>query len=356
MSGNGLTKVVKYGLLGIAIAVCCGQGRLLFTLTLQAASGPKDLRVGALSGVVETQLRARMAGKSALIVGGTRGVGRGIARAVVRTGGTCTIVGRTAEKASVSLRDAFPGASVKAYPADLSTVSGCAALGKALRADDSRFDLVFFTVGTWPDFKQPFTPDGVERVVALDLLARHVVLKRLADDGMLAHDAVVVNTLASTVYLPFVSRLGVELRLKNNRRPMDLVTGIINGLFPVAVAADAYLRSAAETWPNLTYVGMFPGLVATDIFAASLPEWAVRIFHILSWPFSISEDESGTAHLAIAASPNCRMRNVSYWNHLLESRATHPLAYNDALANYVFDFVDGTANRLLSEANNTSVV
>uniref|UniRef100_A0A7S0ASS1 Uncharacterized protein n=1 Tax=Minutocellus polymorphus TaxID=265543 RepID=A0A7S0ASS1_9STRA len=75
--------------------------------------------------------------------------------------------------------------------ADLFTVSGAnklvGVLAVASQNDDANkgnvrvrpFDHVFFTVGCWPNYSDPYTADGVEKVVALDLLARHTVLTGL---------------------------------------------------------------------------------------------------------------------------------------------------------------------------------
>lgn len=330
---HALTQVFKLGFLGVFIMVALGQGRLLFTLLLKSVSCPPDRLLGSLGSINHTYINASMSGKSVLVVGGTRGIGRGIATAVAQSGADCAIVGRSPPS--------LDSACSTSYSQDLSTVAGCNALADSLLRDSRRFDYVFFTVGSWPDYKDPYTEDGVEKVIALDLLARHVLLRRLADDGIVGDGAVVVNTLASTVNFPMVSPVGVKLRLKNNR-PSNL----IYSLFPVGVAADGYLRAAASRYPNLHLIGFFPGVVKSDIVKTAFPKWAVPLFRALMWPFSISELESGIAHLAVATSRQSRMRDVSFWNYLLEAREPHYVAFNDPLAEHVWTFLDDTANNI----------
>jgi len=63
-------------------------------------------------------------------------------------------------------------------------------------------------------------------------------------------------------------------------------------------------------------------------------------------PFSISPITSGRAHLAIAASEYIRKKPVSYWNHLLEGRRAHTLAYDPSLIEFVWDFLTNTSTAL----------
>ena len=101
----------------------------------------------------------------------------------------------------------------------------------------------------------------MERVVALDLLARHVVLKGLFDRGMLQPNARVMNTLASTQSFPLVDGDWVKERLQRSTGsaaapPRELFSALV----PVSAAADAYLQHAALHFPGLTFVGFSPGV------------------------------------------------------------------------------------------------
>lgn len=67
-------------------------------------------------------MTAELSGKVALVTGANRGIGKGIARALVRAGARVTIAARTAgalEAAAIELRDERAGAEVLAVPADV---------------------------------------------------------------------------------------------------------------------------------------------------------------------------------------------------------------------------------------------
>ena len=52
-------------------------------------------------------------------------------------------------------------------------------------------------------------------------------------------------------------------------------------------------------------------------------------------PIASSEAEAGLAHATVLASPNAGRRRVSYFNHLLEGRLAHPLAYAPGLGAWI---------------------
>jgi hypothetical protein len=79
--------------------------------------------------------------------------------------------------------------------------------------------------------------------------------------------------------------------------------------------------------------------VVTDLAAATFPAWMVPVLHALMSPIAISEEECGIAHLAVITSENVRRRSVSYFNFLREGRETTQLAYDKALAHWVWDFL-----------------
>lgn len=111
-------------------------------------------------------------GRRALVVGGTRGIGRGIALALAANAASVTIVGRSpgdaVVRAMVARAEAADATSnppaFRSHAFDLSTVGGCSALVANLartEGDNGGYDYVFFTVGVWPNFSDPFTTDGV---------------------------------------------------------------------------------------------------------------------------------------------------------------------------------------------------
>ena len=114
----------------------------------------------------------------------------------------------------------------------VSTVDGALYLCALLKDRGVKFDYLFFTVGSWPDYSAPLSSEGIDKVVALDLLSHHVVLTRLYQHGLLANNARVMNTIASTQNFPFQSTAAVLARLEQPPGMLPFT------LFPVAVAAS----------------------------------------------------------------------------------------------------------------------
>merc|ERR1711966_174500 len=97
--------------------------------------------------------------------------------------------------------------AMTAHSVDLSTVEGNLDLITLIQQSGHQpFDLVFFTIGCWPDYNSSFTADGVEKQVSLDLLSHHVLLNQLYRNELLAPAARIMNTVASTQRFPFVDR------------------------------------------------------------------------------------------------------------------------------------------------------
>ena len=313
--------------LAIVLAVLVARMRDVANVAFRLASTPLDPDLGILGPPSRSHLSTALAGQTALCVGCTKGVGFGIAAALQ----------------SIKIPFATVGRSSNDFAFDLSTVRGCHSLVESLRKNGTKYDLLFFTVGAWPDFKDPFTADGVEKVLALDLVARHVILARLVDEGLLNDGAVVVNTLASTQNFPFVNKPQIRIRLTSDRPPRSLLTG----LFPIAVAADAWLPAAAVHYPSLSFAGVFPGIVVSDIAEPSLPSWAYSIYKRLLPFLALAPIDAGLNHLAIASAPQLRAKGVSYWNHLREGRRAHLLAYDPDIIAFVWDSLSNRSTTAL---------
>ena len=345
----------------VSIAFAAVNISTIFNAIFRAASFPLDPTAssGTIEPTSDAELTQRVRGKNALVVGGTKGIGSGIALQLARAGAHVLIVGRSNGESVVErMRAVAPAGTAAASQrllaasADLSTSAGCKSLVTALSrgrdrsGDDNRFDFIFFTVGVWPDWDDPFTMDGVERVVAIDLRARHLVLQGLAKTGALAPGARIVNTLAPTQRFPFLSEADIRQRLSTARTAAP--SNLYAGLMPVAVAADAWLRVAvarlqADHGVALgAALSMFPGLIATGLHEQSFRRWpmvSALLTHAMR-PVAITAEASGRAHLDIITSPKLTDAATVFANHLRETRLTHPLAYDEQLGEFVYDFLE----------------
>ena len=332
----------------LAVAILYVALPTIFNAIIRISSTPKDPNVGDIT-PISNAAHLHLQGRRALVVGGTRGVGRGIALTLSKGGASVTVVGRDTHKIVHEIQAIAPVGSDQvftSYSADLSTVTGSRQLVETLvETEPQQYDYVFFTVGCWPTYNMPFTPDGIERVVALDLVSHHVIFTGLATHNMLTPGARVMNTIASTQNFPFQTMSRVQKRLvestKYQRPGMIPFT-----LFPVAIAGDAWLREASKRFPDVKFVGMFPGIVSSDLYKSSFPRWIMPLIRAALWPIAISEEASGLAHVTVLVSTSVGRHGVTFFNHFLEGRKAHPVALDNDLSTWVFEWLETTSSSL----------
>ncbi len=111
-----------------------------------------------------------IAGKVALVTGGSRGIGLMIASGYVDAGAKVYISSRKAEVCDAVAADLSTRGECVSLPADLSTEDGCRGLAERLSAREERLDILVNNAGaTWGAPIESFDEAAWERVLALNV-------------------------------------------------------------------------------------------------------------------------------------------------------------------------------------------
>jgi NAD(P)-dependent dehydrogenase (short-subunit alcohol dehydrogenase family) len=111
-----------------------------------------------------------LAGRTALITGGSRGIGRMIAAGFLAQGARVYISSRKAEACDKTAAELASAGPCFALPADVSTMEGVAALSAAFSAREPRLDILVNNAGAaWGETYDTFPEKGWDKVVDLNL-------------------------------------------------------------------------------------------------------------------------------------------------------------------------------------------
>lgn len=121
-----------------------------------------------------------VAGKVALVTGGTSGIGLMIARGLVEQGAKTYIVGRDAQTCTSTAAELAKHGACIALPGDLSTATGARAVADALQAMESSLHILVNNAGAMYDAPlAEFSEEGWDSVVDLNLKSVFFLTQRL---------------------------------------------------------------------------------------------------------------------------------------------------------------------------------
>jgi len=202
----------------------------------------------AVAPLSQTALTSQIEGKSFLVVGGTKGIGAAVSRALLERGAQVTIAGRskceeTPDKAQF-------------IQADVGTVKAARAL---VREDlkGRKFDTVIFTVGIITRSKLTRTSDGIEEDLAVSYLSRFVI----------ANELILADTLEGRKRMYIWGYPGQNIEptditdINFERTPYAQWGGHMN----TVLFNEALVYELAHRHSDLHVFGLNPGLIRTGI-------------------------------------------------------------------------------------------
>ncbi len=107
-----------------------------------------------------------VSGRTALVTGGSRGIGLMIARGLVQAGARAIVSSRKADDVEAAARELSELGDCQAIPGDISTPEGAEALAAATSARFARLDILVNNAGAvWGAPLEDFPPSGWEKVL-----------------------------------------------------------------------------------------------------------------------------------------------------------------------------------------------
>jgi NAD(P)-dependent dehydrogenase (short-subunit alcohol dehydrogenase family) len=189
-------------------------------------------------------------GRTALITGGSRGIGRMIAAGFLQAGATVYITARKAEACFKTAEDLSSLGKCVAMPFDVSTVEGAHALASAYRQHESSLDILVNNAGAaWGESFDTYPEKGWDKVVDLNLktpffltqaliaeLRKSAETKRAKVINIASIDGISVNPQETYAYA--ASKAGV-IHLTRRMALRLIADGIVvSAIAPGAFASD----------------------------------------------------------------------------------------------------------------------
>eukprot|EP00808_Paulinella_micropora_P021476 g25917.t1 len=236
--------------------------------------------------------------------------------------------------------------------ADLSTIKACLNFIIQLQVGERKtepFDFLVLTLGVWPNWKEPISSEGLDKVVAVDLVARYLLMTKVP----LKPNARVMSVLASGRWVGQPS-LDTFKAMITGSTPVTPFTWASKMMGTLALSADALLLKAAsqshQSQPGIRFIGTHPGIVDTDLSVNTIPKWMHDIvFAVLKMMgMTVTQSQTGTVHALILGSPQLGQvsQRASFWTEDGVARQTHPMAYDQEVQDWLWHFLLQTVNRL----------
>ncbi len=205
--------------------------------------------------------RRAAAGKRILITGATGDIGEATATALVRSGATVLVHGRSPERLAATLARlaaaAAPGAQVLGYRADLSDGREVDALAARIRADHPALDGLINNAALGVEPVRQVDAQGLERVWSTNVLAPWRLTAGLAPSLAAAGGARVLNVVSG-----LTQDIGTDLMLAAAYDPIHAYARSKQALIAVGIAQSERFRAA-----GITVNALDPGTVDTAMAA-----------------------------------------------------------------------------------------
>ena len=246
--------------------------------------------------------------KTALVVGGTDGIGAAVALELFQQGARVIIVGRSGEKARKVVEASKmlqSKGTIEAIVSDCSLMKNVKATVRQLRETIESIDILVYTVGILIT-KTEHTAEGIEKDFAVSYLSRFVCTEELHKQGLLTETTIMLNVAASAPKVPSYA----QMEFSDVAEVQSRVGMKSHG--QAQLANDIFTQFAAARY-SITTIGYGPGSVNTNI-RRELPRFLVALVQPF-FAFSTREpQEVGRQIVSILSQKNLKKGQAQYFN------------------------------------------
>jgi NAD(P)-dependent dehydrogenase (short-subunit alcohol dehydrogenase family) len=275
-------------------------------------------------------MNTSMTGRTALVTGGTHGIGLATAQALASSGAPVTLVGRNADKTGrvvEALRRDSGNDRVEGLVADLSSQAEVRRLATEFAAAHDRLDVLVNNVGGFWATRH-LTADGLERTFALNHLAPFLLthlLRPLLESSAPARVVTVSSGAQALGRIDFDDLQGE--RSYSGQRAYNQ-SKLANVLFTYELA-----RRLEGT--GVTANALHPGVVRTG-FGREDPSFPYRALLPLVRPFLLSPERGAQTSVYLASSPEVEGVSGKYFVKKQERRSSRA-SYDTQVARRLWD-------------------
>lgn len=251
-----------------------------------------------------------LAGKAALVTGGTSGIGRAVALALAGRGADVTVVGRNRERGEATVREmrARGAANASFLWADFAEMAAVRSVAAQFRAAHDALHILVHSAGAH-HFQRTRTADGIEYNFATNYLSKFLLTDLLHDRLIAAAPARIV-VVGSPMVNPgrFLRLDGVRGKRRAHPVRALLISGLATGVWTATLARR--LDGTGVTINNVN-----PGMVDTGI----VRDWPapLRLFNtLMAKRFGLSAEEGAQAPLYLATADAVAATNGAFFRQM----------------------------------------
>lgn len=226
--------------------------------------------------------------KKALVVGGTSGIGHGIARVLAASNYSVCIVGRDVTRGLQIVRelDSTGGKEHSFIPCDAFLVKNIYQFADDFKKNNPKLDILVLTQGMASISGRVETPEGIDKKLALHYFGRMAFIDALLPILRNADKPKVLSVLSAGHHRPYMHYRN-DFELEDN-------FSIANAAYAAGFYNDVALESLSKLPENsnVTFIHSYPGIVATN-WGSSFPATLRYIVRFLQRIFGRSIDECG---------------------------------------------------------------